>query len=442
VSLSEVDVAREAANEDPARAPAGARHAPGRLVRVGLAGYGRIGTAVARATLSEAGRLRDAGLEVRCQWALVRDLRRTRDAPPVPCRSSSASLSDVDVLVEALGGLEPARTIVAGMLERGIPVVSANKTLVARHGVELTALARRHQTTFAFDAAVLAGVPFIGSLCRRPIASAAREITGVLNGTSHVIVDALERGIPFEAALADACARGYAEPDSSADISGRDAAEKLAILLWIAGCAGVTPELVTSFGIDRLEPGDLAGARRLGGGLKPLAHASIDPANPGAWVGPAFVPARHPFANLRGVDNALTIRGAHGRAITFAGPGAGPEATAATILDDIVETLSLDGARWRPNTGVDGAVRAESLAVPPAGRWFLAVTAPGTRADELAEFLASRGVPAMHVVRQPDRWCVLTALAEWDAVSAVAEALRATSVRVIVLPIIEESDGE
>ena len=135
-----------------------------------------------------------------------------------------------------MGGVHPAYEYVRQALEAGIPVVTANKSLMAEKGEELRALARRAGVPLAYEAAVLAGVPFIGALARRPFIGTPLRITGILNGTSHFLTCALERGGSFEHALAEAVDRGYAEPDSAADVSGRDAAEKLTILAHLSGC--------------------------------------------------------------------------------------------------------------------------------------------------------------------------------------------------------------
>jgi homoserine dehydrogenase len=251
-------------------------------------------------------------------------------------------------------------------------VVTANKTLVAHHGPELRALARRRRTILACEAAVVAGVPFLGSLARRPLLAAAARIAGILNGTSHFVLTALDRGATLPAALDDAVARGFAEPDSAADTSGRDAAEKLTILLHLSGVAGLAVDDLTRRGLDALTPADLAAARRLGGLVKPVALATLEPGRSGAWVGPAFVPAGHLFAALQGVDNALAITSASGQTVTFAGPGAGPDVTAATIVDDIVEATAgpdaVDHGERLP-AGIDRAALRE----PPRTRWFLRV---------------------------------------------------------------------
>lgn len=304
---------------------------PHATIRVGLLGLGTIGRAVADAA---------PVLGIRCVSALVRNPERHRHAHLSLERDGSRVLnSGADVIVEALGGLEPARTLVAAALERGIPVVTANKSLIAAHGSELRARAALAGVPLLYEAAVVAGVPFVGALSNRPGLRSITRITGILNGTSHAIVTALERGVSFADALADAQTRGYAEPDSTADISGRDAAEKLAILLQLCGAPNTTAADISCVGIDTLRPADFAAARAQGGVIKPIATASL---GPNGWVGkvaPAVIPASHLFAGLSGVTNALELHPAIGAPITFVGPGAGPEITAQTILDDVIQAV-------------------------------------------------------------------------------------------------------
>jgi homoserine dehydrogenase len=344
-----------------------------RTVRIGLLGYGRIGQAVAALAEVERETITRAGVDLRCVGALVRDCDKPRLGPRLPVLTDDTDRvfsNDITVIVEVIGGIEPARSLVTRALDAGIPVITANKTLVAHHGLELAALAASRRTAFAYDAAVLAGVPFIGSLSRRPLIAAARRIEGVINGTSHFITNAIEAGASFDDALAEAGARGYAEPDSSADVSGRDAAEKLAILLHLSGHRGVRVGDLKTTDLNVLAPSDFAEARRLGGTIKPVAVASLDPAAPGAWVGPAFVASGHPFARLGGVTNALRLIGASGRDVLFAGPGAGPEATAITILDDVIEAVTSSA----PESLVAAADAADDLPLdePAPSRWFLA----------------------------------------------------------------------
>ena len=408
--------------------------APLRRLRVGLLGCGRIGQAVVATARAERARLAAAGVDIAFVRALVRDIDKPRDARvPVVGAADAFAVEDLDVLVEVLGGVEPARAIVARALAAGVAVVTANKTLVAREGEGLDRIAREHGAVFAYDAAVLAGVPFLGSLARRPLLSGAHRLAGIVNGTSHAITTALEAGGTFEAALADAVARGYAEPDSSADISGRDAAEKLTILLRLAGVASANVDAITRIGIDALAPEDFVGARRLGGVIKPIALAALADDLHGAWVGPAFVGGAHPIARTTGVTNVLQISGAAGRSafdvpdVIFQGPGAGPSATAATIIDDIVEAVDATPAR-RPAA----ARPACDVGQPPAGPWFVRLARAGATVDR--DTIVSLGL-SVERVEQGDGWAAaLTGATTWHNVQRAASCARTRGFAALATP--------
>jgi homoserine dehydrogenase len=398
------------------RAPVDRWAEPGlRRIRVGLLGCGRIGQAVVATARAERDRLADAGVALTFVRALVRDVGKPRAvAVPVVDAVGTFEMDDLDVVVEVLGGLDPARALVARALAAGVPVVTANKTLVAHAGDDLEQLARRHASVLAYDGAVLAGVPFLGSLARRPLLSGAHHIVGIVNGTSHAITTALEAHVPFDRALAEAVERGYAEPDSSADVSGRDAAEKLTILLRLAGVASARVEHLTTLGIDALKPEDFVAAGRLGGTVKPVALAALSDDRPGAWVGPAFLGADHPLARATGVTNVLQLSGAAGRYaidvpdIIFQGPGAGPSATAATIIDDVVEAIDATPAR-RP-----AAVRrVGDLSQPPIGPWFLRLIAAGRTRVEDGHALSTLGLSIARSERGEDWVAGLTGVASW-----------------------------
>jgi homoserine dehydrogenase len=394
-----------------------------RVVHVALLGYGRVGQAVAELAYRDRPRLLDAGVELRISGALVRDRARPRGGPPLRLMTDAhdATKGRIDAVIEVMGGLEPARSLVAASLAARVPVVTANKTLIARCGEPLRRLAASRRTSIAFDAAVLAGVPFLGSLARRPLVSAATRIEGIVNGTSQFVVGAMAKGVSFDAALADAIARGYAEPDSEADVSGRDAAEKLAIVLQLAGHGAAVDDLPRTR-IDVLHADDFACARALQGAIKPVAFASFAAGGYGAWVGPAFVAASHPFASLGGVDNALRLTGRNGDTVSFAGPGAGPEATALTILDDLIETLAGGHAELPPPLPLSVA---SPLREPPPGRWFLSVDSP-SRSSQLT--------PGVDLSADG---AAITAPLPWAEIDRRVGALRSSGARVLVLPVLD-----
>jgi homoserine dehydrogenase len=431
---------------------------------------------VAAVAASERERLREGGIELRCERALVRLPSRVRAGAPAMDLTTDAGAvlsSRVDVIVEAMGGVEPARTLVSQALTLGIPVVTANKSLVAAHGPELRALAARHDVPFLFEAAALSGVPCLGALARRPLAASVRTIAAVLNGTTHFILNAVAGGATFRDALAEAQARGYAEPDSTADISGRDAAEKLTILLHLAGCAHARTNALTTRGIDAIGAADFRSAAALGGTIKPVALATIgacDHDESGAWVGPGFVPSSHLFARLDGVTNAIALRGDDGRASCFLGPGAGPAVTAATIIDDVVEAATSKSVsqnwyvartecwsasdspaepRSAPRTIRNSATRSkragswkvshdeQSFASPARSAWFIRLTnSDAFSVRDVAEFLAAHHVPALQIVAEGGAIAARTVDASWATIREAAEALDACGAGTLVLPVL------
>ncbi len=407
-----------------------------RRARVGLLGCGTIGRAVVAAITEH------PHLNLDCIGALVRDTNRVRADVGAPlCTDPARVIDEADVVVEVLGGVEPARTLVIRALERGVPVVTANKTLIAAHGPELRELAHRTRTPLLFEAAVVAGVPFVGAFARRPVLSGVSALTGILNGTSHFITTGIERGADFADVLRSAQANGYAEPDSSADVSGRDAAEKLTILLHLCGASSVRVEQLCRRGIDTLSANDLTAARALGGTIKPIAHASLDAGRPGSWVGPAFVPSTHIFAQFHGVTNALHLQWGTDAPVLFAGPGAGPAVTSATILDDIVEALTAKETDTF-SIGADSR-RADrqtlDLSSAPASQWFIRLSGATFAPDQVAEFLASRGLTALHVESNGFGIAAITATASWRVATETAEALTSIGATVTLLPVLEAS---
>ncbi len=411
-----------------------------REVRIGLLGCGGVGQAIVQALTTSDDRLAEAGLSLTCVAALVRDPSGPRAVSDVPLTNDPDAWSryECDVVVEVLGGIEPARTLVARTLSAGIPVVTANKSLMAAHGVELQALAAAHGTSLYFEASVLAGVPCVNTLARRPLASGRGAWAGIVNGTSHFILSEMTRGRSFDGALAEAVARGYAEPSSDADVSGRDAAEKLTILLHLAGHTDVATADLPRRGIEGLETWHLEFARRLGGVIKPVALADTGH-DAGCWVGPAFVPASHPFAQVEGVTNILSIgRGAS--AVLFSGPGAGADVTALTVLDDVVEAMAGRGPvnQLAPQVLVPAAHR---LREPRTGAWCLALDCVTSNAGELAEFLAANHLPAIALASEGSRHAVLTATATYAALIAAVDAIEASGVRVTWWPVVEVAHG-
>ena len=408
--------------------------------RIGLLGLGNVGSAFARLTREAADRLSARGLAPVVSTSLVRCVTRERPAARfVDALTDSHDVffaEPVDVLVEAIGGVEPAFTLVRRALDRGIPVVTANKSLIAAHGDELARLARRRGTALRYEAACIAGVPFVGTFERRTLGARASGVTAILNGTSNYILTTLSnasRGGSFEDALADAQRLGYAEPDPTMDVSGADAAEKLTILVRLFGRLLVDPGAIPLDGLGTVGADDIAAAHAFDGAIRPVSRASWQGRAIRAHVGPVFLGGTHPLARVSGVTNGIVIDADRG-ALCYIGPGAGPDVTAATLLDDVSEIVSERRALTPPPETIH---RAESIARPDSG-WFLRLAGDASHAD-VADLLGSYGVWCTRIARRADRVYALACPASPARMQSALDALRAaTGVATAAFPAIAE----
>jgi homoserine dehydrogenase len=373
-----------------ARKPAADRSL--RTIRIGLLGLGQVGQAVARLAADRTATA-DAGLRVRVEQALVRDLDKPRRCPkPGRLTNSSAAFlrGQYDVVIDALDTVEPARTLVARLLARGTSVVSANKALVAEHGAHLAAIAAEGGASFRYEATALSAVPFLGTLAERPLVAAVDRVLAIVNGTSNYLLTSLaEPGVSFAAALARAQALGYAEPDPSRDLDGLDAADKLLLLTSLFGWGRLSREALDVSGIRHVTSEDLAAARSLGGTIKAVVSAERDATGVRAFVGPAFLPSSEPLASLTGALNGIRLDGRHVTDLFFSGPGAGPDVTAATLLDDAAQATSQRRVAARPVTPA-----RPLFPCSPATRWLIRATFPGVlpAGDAAGRLVAGAGL--------------------------------------------------
>ena len=280
-----------------------------------------------------------AGAPLQLVRAAVRDPSRPRPVGPAQLTTDPAAVvaaDDVDVVVELMGGEEPARTLIAAALDRGKPVVTANKRVVAWHGPDLLARAAHKGAELRYEAAVGGGIPLIAPLHDDLVANRILELRAIINGTTNYILTKMAAGASLEDALAQAQTAGYAEADPRDDIDAVDAADKLAILVRLAFGATCTPREVFRQGVRGLEARDLAYGRELGYVLKLVATARRGPRGIEARVHPAFLPADHPLARVDGAQNAVHLVGDLCGPVMFSGQGAGGDATASAVLADLV----------------------------------------------------------------------------------------------------------
>jgi homoserine dehydrogenase len=403
--------------------------------RIGLLGLGNVGSAFARHTREAATHLAARGFAPVVSTALVRTTSQPRAAADFVTTITSDPdaffAEPVDVVVEAIGGVEPAYSLVRRALDRGIPVVTANKSLIAACGEELAQFARRRATALRYEASCIAGVPFLSTFERRPLAARASGVTAILNGTTNSILTAMASGVTFDAALADAQRLGFAEPDPSMDISGADAAEKLAILVRLFGRLLVDPSALPLEGIGGVEPADIAAAVAFDGAIRPVAQASWQGRAIHAFVGPAFVGGTHPLARVSGVTNGIVIapslrQGYGGQAGSaqgfqcFIGPGAGPDVTAETLLDDVSELM----AERRVRTPAPETSQTATSVTRPHSAWFVRLDG-AARESDVADLLGSYGVWTTRVARRGDRTFVLTCSASYARVQSALDAVQA-----------------
>jgi homoserine dehydrogenase len=323
-------------------------------VRVGLLGCGNVGSALVRLVADHADLLEArAGVPIEIVRVAVRDLSKRREvklAPEVFTADGTSVVEDpeVEIVVETMGGLEPARTLIVDALRRGKPVVTANKELIARHGPDLFEIAADAGVDLLFEASVAGGIPLLRPLRESLAGDRIRRVLGIVNGTTNYILTRMaEAGSSFEDALAEAQRLGYAEPDPTADVEGLDAASKAAIIASIAFGARVGPDDVYCEGITGITADDIESAATLGYVVKLLAVAEEREGEVAVRVHPAMVPVHHPLASVRESFNAVFIEGEAVGELMLYGRGAGGGPTASALLGDLVDAVKnlVSGAR-------------------------------------------------------------------------------------------------
>ncbi len=313
-------------------------------VRVGVLGCGNVGTALVRLVDDHADLIAArAGRKVEVVRVAVRDLGRER-AVPLPAEAftddpaSMVVADDIDLVVDVMGGLDPAQELITAALDAGKPVVSANKELLANVGKELVDRAEKAGVDLLFEAAVAGGIPLIRPLRESLAGERITRVLGIVNGTTNFILTRMaEDGWTFDVALAEAQRLGYAEADPSADVGGHDAAAKAAIIASIAFGANVTQADVHCEGIAGVSIDDVVAAAKLGYVVKLLAIVETRDGAVSARVHPALVPLSHPLAAVRESFNAVFIEGEAVGELMLYGPGAGGGPTASAVLGDLVD---------------------------------------------------------------------------------------------------------
>jgi homoserine dehydrogenase len=344
-------------------------------VRVAVLGAGTVGREVVRALCERASELTAAdGAPLLLAGIAVRDIdaARGRGLPADLLTDAPAHLvasPDSDVIVELMGGEEPARTLVAAALAAGKAVVTANKHVIAHHGAELESLARRTGSALRFEASVGAGIPVLGPIATDLAGNRLTAIRGIVNGTTNYILSAMtDEGREYAEVLVAAQAAGYAEADPSGDVEGHDAANKLIILARLAFGAWLDPAEIATVaedgpgaghpGITGIGAAEIAAAAAAGQTIKLIAAASRSESDRiTASVLPALVPAGSPLGRTGGVLNRIEVDGEPVGTVAFSGPGAGGAATSSAVLGDLVAIARGLGSTWAGLPPASVAVR-------------------------------------------------------------------------------------
>ena len=347
-----------------------------RQVRLGLLGLGTVGAGVVKLLTAQRSTLEEragCGLEL----AGIADLDTTtpRDGLDVHdlkrrgvFKSADEILRDPEtaIVIELIGGLEPARSFILKALAAGKHVVTANKALLAHHGAELYEQARRHGVTLAFEAAVAGGIPLIRSVKEGLVANRILSVFGIVNGTcNYILTKMTDEGLDFGMVLKEAQAQGYAEADPTFDIEGNDSAHKLQILVTLAFRTFVDLKAIHTEGITKVTAQDIEYARELGYRIKLLAIAKATAGGVEARVHPTMIPASSPLAAVSGVFNAVFINGDAVGDLMFYGRGAGQLPTASAVWSDILEIAHRSAHDIR-STGLElPSAAANGLALQP-----------------------------------------------------------------------------
>ena len=426
------------------------------VVRVGLLGYGNVGVAFTRLIDSQAAAIAlRTGIELRVTRIAVKDPDRARpgsalsDAGDRLCGEAASLVDDpeIDVIVELVGGIEPARSLVLAALAAGKPVVTANKELMASFGAELLSAAEKGGIDLFYEASVAGAIPLVRLLNDSLAGERIVRVMGIVNGTTNYMLTSMsDEGSEYSRALAEAQELGYAEADPTADVEGFDARAKAAILAGIAFDADVVPSDVYTEGITSIGASDIAFAHKLGYEVKLLAVAERVGSGPAAAVAvrvhPAMVPREHPLASVRGAFNAVFVEGDTAGELMVYGRGAGGMATASAVLGDVVAA-----AYHRREETRGRAVRRERVEISPISalltQYYLALDVkdqPGVLAsvarifgehhvsirsmEQIGLGDGARLVFITHTAREADVQATLASLASLDVVARIGSLLR------------------
>ena len=314
-----------------------------RTVKVALLGLGTVGSGVYKLVERQQNEMvNKVGADLRIEKILVHNIGKKRDGVDASLLTDRwediIDDKEIEIVIEVMGGIEPARTMILEALNSGKNVVTANKDLVAEYGKELLDAAENNGVDFLFEAAVAGGIPIIRPLKQCLASNELDEVIGIINGTTNYILTKMtEDGSDYADVLKDAQAKGFAEADPTADVEGIDAANKLSILIALLFDQYIPPQEIPTTGISKITGAEIAAAASEGCKLKLIAHASIDAdGNVTASVAPEKLPVSHPLAGVSNEYNAVYVTGDMVGDVMFYGKGAGALPTGSAIVGDII----------------------------------------------------------------------------------------------------------
>ncbi|MBH0332115.1 homoserine dehydrogenase [Brevibacillus brevis] len=380
-------------------------------IKLGLMGFGTVGTGVVRIIEAHQEDLqKQTGLSIEISRILVQDAEKSRNISSMAgtLTTDPASLLDdpeIEVIVEVIGGIHPAKEYILGALERGKHVVTANKDLMALHGAEILEKAQEKGCDVFYEASVAGGIPILRALVEGFSSDRIAKMMGIVNGTTNYIMTKMsQEGAEYSEVLKEAQALGYAEQDPTSDVEGFDAARKMAILATLGFRVPMKLEDVDVKGISSVSKEDIAYGKQLGYEIKLLGLARRDEEAIEVSVQPTLVPKSHPLASVNGVFNAVYVHGEAVGETMFYGPGAGELPTATAVVSDLVTVVK------NRKLGVNGrgmvAPYKEKVLKEDSekfSKYFLRIVVADKRGvlAQITQLLADKNISLEQVIQQP-----------------------------------------
>ncbi|MED1798956.1 homoserine dehydrogenase [Brevibacillus porteri] len=380
-------------------------------IKLGLMGFGTVGTGVVRIIQAHQEDLqKQTGLSIEVSRILVQDAEKSRNISSMEgaLTTDPASLLDdpeIEVIVEVIGGIHPAKEYILGALERGKHVVTANKDLMALHGAEILEKAQEKGCDVFYEASVAGGIPILRALVEGFSSDRIAKMMGIVNGTTNYIMTKMsQEGAEYSEVLKEAQALGYAEQDPTSDVEGFDAARKMAILATLGFRVPMKLEDVDVKGISSVSKEDIAYGKQLGYEIKLLGLARRDEEAIEVSVQPTLVPKSHPLASVNGVFNAVYVHGEAVGETMFYGPGAGELPTATAVVSDLVTVVK------NRKLGVNGrgmvAPYKEKVLKEDSekfSKYFLRIVVADKRGvlAQITQLLADKNISLEQVIQQP-----------------------------------------